>query len=64
MDETVRRYKFLRAKLIYNVMELLMQSFGSVLFQLDGTFSSHEKESTDEVDGQLIDSEVICRSVL
>lgn len=27
--------------------------------QLDGTFSSQEKESTDEVDGQIIDSEVI-----
>lgn len=64
LDETVRRYQFLRAKLIYNVMELLMQSFSTVFFQLDGTFSSHEKECMDEVDGQLIDCEVICRSVL
>ena len=28
-------------------------------FQLDGTFSSQEKEGTDDVDGQIIDSEVI-----
>lgn len=33
--------------------------FATFTLQLDGTFSSHEKDGTDEVDAQ-IDSEVTC----
>lgn len=33
--------------------------FVTFTLQLDGTFSSHEKDGTDEVDAQ-IDSEVTC----